>query len=77
LKLFLRYAAGVVLLVTAVVVLAWPKPPILLQRILLSTVPLPTRTVVVAINRDESVPIGSDLTLSARAVGELPKAGGW
>lgn len=75
LKRLFRYAAGVLLVASAAVYLAWPKPPIFLQRILLGNVPLPTRTVVVAISGDGSVPIGSDLDLSARAQGEIPKSG--
>ncbi|PTX92027.1 hypothetical protein DB346_24040 [Verrucomicrobia bacterium LW23] len=48
---------------------------VLIQRILLSDKPLPTKTIVIPITRNESVPVGSDFTLSARAQGEVPRTG--
>jgi len=75
LKKIFRYAAMALVAAAVATLLTWPKPPILLQRILLSSVPLPTRTIVVPVSGDESVPIGADLTLSAKAQGEIPKNG--
>lgn len=67
-------------LISAIVALAagavfWPKSRVLVERILLSTVPLPTRTVVVPITRDESTVVGADVKLSARADGVVPRSG--
>jgi hypothetical protein len=55
--------------------LFWPKTRVLIERILLSTAPLPTRTVVVPITRDESAVVGADVKLSARAEGVVPRGG--
>jgi hypothetical protein len=55
--------------------LFWPKSVVLVERILLSTAPLPTRTVVVAISRNEAAVVGADLKLSARAEGVVPRGG--
>jgi len=74
-KRFAQFAAAVLLLVGVTVALTWPKAPILLQRIFLRMTPLPTRTIVVPVSGDALVPIGSDLTLSARALGDVPKSG--
>lgn len=64
-------------LVTALLLggLFWPRSGALVQRILLSTAPLPTRTLVVAVSRDESTVVGADLKLSARAEGVVPRGG--
>ncbi len=53
----------------------WPKSRVLVERILLSTAPLPTRTIVVPISRDESAVVGADVKLSARAEGVVPRSG--
>jgi len=54
---------------------AGAKTPVLLKRVFLSNMPLPTRTIVLPITKDASVPIGSDIILSARALGEVPRNG--
>ncbi len=59
----------------AIAVLAWPSSLVLLERIALLNVPLPTRTIVVPITRDLKVPIGSDVEMSARAQGVIPSRG--
>ncbi len=52
-----------------------PDSLVLLRRVLLSADPLPTRTVVIAISRDQAGVAGADVTLSARAGGIIPRAG--
>ncbi|MGH8048264.1 MAG: DUF4175 family protein, partial [Chthoniobacterales bacterium] len=71
-----------VLLAIALVVVAgglivWlaPKSFILLQRMLLVNVPLPTQTIVVKVSEDFQVPIGKTIELSAKAKGVLPRSG--
>jgi len=66
--------------IPAVVALAlaawsWPASGVLLARIFLFPVPLPTKTTVVALTKDLSVPAGSDVELSARAAGVVPLQG--
>ena len=68
-------AAVVLAIAAGATAFFWPKSEVLLQRLFLSRVPLPTRTVVVAITRNESVIVGEDLALSARAQGVIPKSG--
>ncbi|MDD5348566.1 MAG: hypothetical protein PHQ12_00010 [Chthoniobacteraceae bacterium] len=73
-----RWARGGLLGVVcfSTVFLAFPvKSTILLQRILLSRAPLPTKTIVVAVTEDLAVHIGSDVVLSASAKGVVPKSG--
>ncbi|MEI8340206.1 MAG: DUF4175 family protein [Verrucomicrobiota bacterium] len=53
----------------------YPKSVILLRRVLLSREPLPTMTRVYPVSRDVNIPAGSELTLSARAEGVIPKSG--
>ncbi len=68
-------AAG---LLAATVALVWwsaPTSTVLARRALLQNLPLPTRTVVVAISRDLTVAPGETIELSARAQGEIPRAG--
>lgn len=52
-----------------------PKSVTLVQRVLLSRVPLPTRTVVIPVTRDAVIPTGADFEVSARAQGVIPKSG--
>jgi hypothetical protein len=54
---------------------AWPSSLALLERIALLNVPLPTRTIVRAITGDMAVPLGSDVEVSARAEGVIPRHG--
>lgn len=53
----------------------YPKSATLAQRILLSRVALPTRTVVVPVTRDAVIPTGSDFEMLAVAQGVIPKMG--
>jgi hypothetical protein len=69
------WAALVLVLAAGAAVFSWPESEILLQRIFLSRLPLPTRTTVIAVTQNESVTVGADLTLSARARGVIPKSG--
>ena len=69
--------AATVLLMLGAAGLAWwaqPKSQILGRRILLANVPLPTRTVVVAISQDLAVVPGQAVEISARAQGEIPRS---
>ena len=52
-----------------------PKSYILLQRMLLVNVPLPTQTIVVAVSKDFSIPVGQTIELSAKAKGVWPRSG--
>lgn len=54
---------------------AWPASLSLVKRIFLFTNPLPTRTIVVAITKDMTVPISSDVDISAKAEGVIPTHG--
>ncbi len=65
-------------LLAGVGLLAWRTSPasgILARRALLADLPLPTRTVVVAISRNLSIGPGENIELSARARGEIPRSG--
>ena len=53
----------------------WPASLTLLERIFLLNVPLPTKTIVVPITRDLTLPLGSDVEISARAQGIIPTHG--
>jgi len=55
--------------------LVWPSSLALLERIALLNVPLPTKTIVRAITGDMTVPLGSDVEISARAEGLIPRHG--
>ena len=59
-------------------VLAWrtnPTSVILVRRAFLANLPLPTRTVVVAISQNVSITPGDSVEFSARAQGEIPRTG--
>ena len=75
LKKWSKWALISVLATGICTALFWPKSRVLMERILLSQVPLPTRTVVVPISRDETVVVGADLTLAAKAEGVVPRSG--
>jgi hypothetical protein len=68
-------ATGAWILGLGVAAVSWPSSLVLFKRILLSSQPLPTRTIVEPITRDMAVAVGNDVTLSARALGELPSRG--
>lgn len=57
--------------------IAWLAPGslILLQRILLVNVPLPTQTIVTAMSSDFLIPNGQTIELAAKATGVIPKSG--
>ncbi len=59
----------------AAAIAAWPASVPLLERIFLLNVPLPTKTIVVPVTRDLSVPAGSEVVLRARAQGVIPAHG--
>jgi hypothetical protein len=69
--------AGVVALLAAgaTAFLTWPASLVLLERVFLMNVPLPTKTIVIAITRDLIVPIGTDVEISAKAQGIIPTHG--
>ncbi len=75
LRRWLLASASCLLIGLAATVAAWPASLTLLERIILLNVPLPTKTIVVPITRDLSVPIGSDVILRARAEGVIPTHG--
>ena len=72
----LTLSTTVLLIVTAGLG-AWlmPKSLILLERILLINVPLPTETIVIAVSHDFAIPAGENIELSAKAQGKVPPAG--
>ncbi len=73
-RLFLVTCA---LVAVTVALIAWLAPAslILLQRILLVNVPLPTQTIVTAMSGDFLIPNGQTIELAARATGVIPKSG--
>lgn len=72
----LGITTGVLLLVTSgLTVWLAPKSLILLQRILLFNIPLPTETIVIAVSDNFSLPTGQTIELSARASGVVPRSG--
>jgi len=75
LRRWLLACASCVLIGLAAAIAAWPASVALLERIILLNVPLPTKTIVVPITRDLSMPIGSDVVLRARAEGVIPTHG--
>lgn len=54
---------------------SWPASGALLGRIILLPLVLPTKTIVKSLTKDMSVPIGSDVVLSAQAIGVVPRQG--
>jgi hypothetical protein len=75
LKVWSRWALASTALTLGAFCVAAPKSHVLLGRLLLSRQPLPTRTAVIAISGDAVVPLGADLSLSARAQGVIPEGG--
>jgi len=59
----------------AIAAAAFPASLSLLERIFLLNIPLPTKTIVVPITRDLSVPLGTDVEISAQAQGVIPSHG--
>jgi hypothetical protein len=70
-----RWAAITLLVAIGLGLWAGAQTLPLLQRMVLLPVQLPTRTVAVPVSGTASLPLGSDFTLAARAVGEIPKGG--
>lgn len=52
-----------------------PASVVLLQRIVLMNVPLPTRTIVLPLTHDMTIPVGKDVEVSVRVQGEIPPRG--
>lgn len=75
LKRWLLWAVSGGVLFTSIFLWIPQKSNVLLQRILLSHSPLPTKTMVLAITEDMRVPLGSNVVLSAKAQGIIPKSG--
>lgn len=67
--------AGVVVVSAAAFGWFYPGSAILLSRILLSSQPLPTMTRVFPLSKDADIGAGSEIELSARAEGVIPKTG--
>ena len=76
LRRWAMYGGGGLLVFLMLTCVAWPSSLALLERMCLINVPLPTKTVVVSITRNMTVPVGSDVVLSARAKGIIPAHGG-
>ena len=55
--------------------LTWPASLALVERVFLMNVPLPTKTIVIAITHDLIVPVGTDVEISAKAQGIIPSHG--
>jgi hypothetical protein len=62
-------------IVGVIAISMWPCSGILLARVFLSPSALPTRTLVEPISREEIAVVGTEVVLSARARGVVPKAG--
>lgn len=75
LRRWLILGGAAVLGAGAVAVAAWPASLALIERIFLLNVPLPTKTIVVPITRDLSIPLGSEVEISALAQGIIPTHG--
>ena len=75
LKKFWLGALALVGVTAGTYVLLAPKSGILLERLLLWNVPLPTETIVEPISGDFSIPAGETIQLVARAKGKIPRAG--
>lgn len=75
----LKNAAAAALLAAGVAagLVTWLAPDslVLIRRILLSNVPLPTQTVVVALSENFSIPAGQTIEISAKAAGLIPRSG--
>jgi len=73
-RLFLL--AAILLAITAGLA-AWlaPRSLVLLQRIALLNVPLPTETIVIAVTKDLAIPSGQSVELAAKAQGVIPRSG--
>lgn len=72
----LAIAAAVLAMVTAgLAVLLAPRSVVLLQRMVLWNVPLPTETIVRAITEDFTIANGQNIVLSAKAEGVIPRSG--
>ena len=72
---WLLCGGGAALVVLMLAWAAWPASLILVERICLLNVPLPTRTTVVSLTRDMIKPIGGDVEIRARAEGVIPTHG--
>ncbi len=69
-------AAGTLLLTTgAAAFTTFPASLVLVERMLLSVQPLPTRTIVQPLTRDLAVAFGTDVVVGAFAQGEIPRHG--
>lgn len=68
-------AGGLVLVALLAFVAAWPTSPVLLRRIALQNIPIPTLTTVLPVSGSFEVQAGSSATLSARAAGLIPHTG--
>lgn len=71
----LKGLAVVLLVVAGCAAFFYPKSLVLVQRLFLARVPLPTETIVLPITRNASIPAGTDIELSARAQGVIPRSG--
>ena len=73
-----KLTLGTVVLVAVTVCLGmWlnPKSRVLIERILLFNVPLPTQTIVVPVSGDFRIPAGETIEIAAKAQGVVPRAG--
>jgi len=70
-----RWMAAALVLTLGAFSVFYPKSEVLVRRIFLSEVPLPTQTLVAPMTKELVIPEGSDVELAARAVGVLPKNG--
>ena len=59
----------------AIAAAGWPSSLSLIERIFLLNVPLPTKTIVIPITHDMTVPVSTDVEISARAQGIIPTHG--
>lgn len=70
------WPVGVAVLATgALIFVTWPASGAFLERMILLNVPLPTKTVVIPITRDMTIPIGTDVELQVRVQGVIPSHG--
>lgn len=75
LRRWTKWAAISLIVALGLGALFWPKSVTLVERILLSSAPLPTRTIVIPVSRNESAVVGADVKLSAKAEGVIPRGG--
>ena len=75
LKRWSKWALASVAVAAGVLLVFAPKSHVLLARLFLSREPLPTRTTVIAISGDAAIPLGADVSLSARGAGFIPRSG--